>query len=284
MIKLYKPLLLLSSLIWALQALAAEDSKIADTKYYDVEIIIFKNVKVPVGREVNLPTPSATIQPGVIDLSDAKGIQQAAKNGFTALEKNEFRLQQEANHITRSSRYKLLMHTAWRQPGLAAKQSLPVWIKGGGIFDSGYSSIDQAKFIVSQLKSDDTRLLDNEQNRIKGHYELEGLITITLSRYLHTRAELVLRKPVSPNKLMQQSELSANDSSDIPLSEQLEGQLLLNYELKEQRRMRSKRLHYLDHPQFGMLVLITPFEKSVEQADSAPQTSSLPGPVMQEAQ
>jgi hypothetical protein len=32
------------------------------------------------------------------------------------------------------------------------------------------------------------------------------------------------------------------------------------------RRIRSKELHYLDHPVMGMLLLITPYEKP-EQAN-----------------
>jgi hypothetical protein len=36
--------------------------------------------------------------------------------------------------------------------------------------------------------------------------------------------------------------------------------ILNNHLLREHRRMRSKNLHYLDSPEFAMLVLITPFE------------------------
>ena len=36
--------------------------------------------------------------------------------------------------------------------------------------------------------------------------------------------------------------------------------ILNNHGLKEHRRMRSKNLHYLDNPEFSMLILITPYE------------------------
>lgn len=264
MTKIYNfMLVLLSALLLSPHILALEETKIEDTKYYDVEIIVFKNEKVPKSHEINLPTPSATIEPGTINLSSAKGIKLAAKKRFTPLYKNEFRLRQEADHIVQSSRYQLLKHIAWRQPGLEAKMSLPVWIKGGAIYGSGYSSIDQTNSVIS--------LQDNKIKRSKGLYELEGLITIILSRYLHTKAELVLRKPAGPDSLMQPTEQTANYSTDSAqdklLDRQLDGKLLLNFELKEKRRMRSRHLHYLDHPQFGMLVLITPFEKPAEQIE-----------------
>jgi hypothetical protein len=36
------------------------------------------------------------------------------------------------------------------------------------------------------------------------------------------------------------------------------------FELNESRRMRSKELHYLDHPAMGIIVKITPVEASLE--------------------
>ena len=40
--------------------------------------------------------------------------------------------------------------------------------------------------------------------------------------------------------------------------------ILNNHRLREHRRMRSKNLHYLDSPEFGMLILITPYEVAEE--------------------
>ena len=93
-----------------------------------------------------------------------------------------------------------------------------------------------------------------------GFYELEGLITVSLSRYLHTHGDLVLRKPSGAVMLASQQ---AADGS-----EPLIGQQLINYSMNEQRRMRSTRLHYLDHPQFGMLALITPYEAGEESTEA----------------
>jgi hypothetical protein len=36
--------------------------------------------------------------------------------------------------------------------------------------------------------------------------------------------------------------------------------ILNNHSLREHRRMRSKNLHYLDNPEFALLILITPYE------------------------
>jgi hypothetical protein len=253
----------------SLPAFAADSDEAPDVKYYDVEIVIFKNIKVPKGHEFKLPTPSATRTENTLDLSDPKSIKRASQRGFIPLSSDELRLQDSVDKIIRSSRYGLLTHTGWRQPGLDEKNSIPVWIKGGKIFDNRYSSIDQ----VTQLKQEDQNLQKKDTNTqpkyisARGLYELEGLITITLSRYLHTKAELVLRKPADTASILQQVEpIGAQEQQEMI---ELEGQLLLNYGLDEQRRMRSKKLHYLDHPEFGMLVLITPYEPPPPEATTA---------------
>ena len=47
---------------------------------------------------------------------------------------------------------------------------------------------------------------------------------------------------------------------------------LFNYPLKQNRRLRSTELHYLDHPLIGMLVMITPYEINVEEPSSELET------------
>jgi len=249
----------------SLPSYAQDDVEQDPVKYYDVEIIVFKNVKVPRGHEFKLPTPSANRSENTLDLSDPVSIEQAGESGFTPLSAEELRLQDPVDRIIKSSRYNLLTHTGWRQPGLDEENSIPVWIKGGKVFDSRYSSIDQ---MITLKQADDTQTTDTSSNLAEnispqGLYELEGLITITLSRYLHTRAELVMRKPADNNHLLQQVEEMAEQEQQELMD--IEGQLLLNYGLNEQRRMRSKKLHYLDHPEFGMLVLITPYEAPVPE-------------------
>ncbi|MCP4076547.1 MAG: hypothetical protein GY744_10210 [Gammaproteobacteria bacterium] len=268
-------------------------------KIYDVEIIVFKNSSVPMGRELNLPTPSPSRTELTLDLLNPDNDEINAEKGFFTLLPEEARLQDIVQHIKKSSRYKLLIHTGWRQPGLDKENGLPVWIKGGQNFGNGYSSIDQSEPILiepvlNKPVPEEPVPVESEQKRLTtlespssdssepekepgGLYELEGQIIITLSRYLHTQANLVLRKPATILNLIEQSstppdqnaaELSAEeDPVDV-----LADNRLLNYGLNEKRRMRSKRLHYLDNPQFGMLVMITPYE-APEEVTTIEETS-----------
>lgn len=69
-------------------------------------------------------------------------------------------------------------------------------------------------------------------------WRIEGTIAVTVARYLHT--DVVLRYRVdSP---------APNDATAPP------GYL----EMREDRRLRSGELHYLDHPRFGVLLQIDP--------------------------
>jgi hypothetical protein len=78
-----------------------------------------------------------------------------------------------------------------------------------------------------------------------GH--VEGTLRVILARYLHVEADLRYRRP--------QDVYADADASDV-----LEAPGVL-FRLKESRRMRSKEVHYLDHPLFGAVVVITPREQ-----------------------
>jgi hypothetical protein len=250
-------------------------------------VVIFKNIKAPKSREFILPVTSPSKDEKILDLSSARSVAAAAKLGYQILPDKQFRLVETVNKLVESSRYELLLHVAWRQPGLEREQALPVWIKAGRVFGNEYTSIDNKleylgsmpktgtnaqtegtayEFDEQTLKSIEKELLEQQKAlRHQGLHELEGKITIALSRYLHTYTDLVLRRPrlsVDPvlNNSIHDRALAAY-SADT--------RILNNHSLKEHRRMRSKNLHYLDNPEFAMLILITPY-KVPEKFKEAP--------------
>ncbi len=267
---------------------STDDSDQKPQKFYDIELIVFKNKSVPKGSELNLPTPSPSYSDLTIDLSNPDSIEKRTELGFSSLQQEELRLLDTVQKIVKSSRYELLIHTGWRQPGLDKTESIPVWIKGGQVYGDSYSSIDQDESTLEQqvetvlneqsLLADSTGVADvtqtNEtdetsqadkviENAPKGLYEFEGQVKITLSRYLHTHANLVLRKPANTQNFIEDRGQQSEQESTVFTG----GQRLSNYALNEQRRMRSTKLHYLDHPQFGMLVLITPYDAPPEEEE-----------------
>jgi hypothetical protein len=264
----------------------AQSETSAELPRYDVEVVIFKNIQVPKSREFVLPVSSPAKDKKIIDLSSARSVKAAKKLGYVIIPGDQYRLTDVANKLVKSSRYELLLHTAWRQPGLEQERALPVWIRGGRIYGNEYTSIDsQIEFLESMPKADskkadgttyefdeqtlesiELQLLEQQSSqRHQGLYELEGKITIGLSRYLHAYTDLVLRRPrlsVDP--------VTTNSAQDRTLAAYSADTLILNnHSLKERRRMRSKNLHYLDSPEFAMLILITPY-KVPEVFEEAP--------------
>lgn len=249
-------------------AILASVTRHEEMRFYDVEIVIFKNNNVPKGSEFILPVSSPRIDEDILDLSSPLSIEAAREKLYEIIPNDELRLTEAVVKIVQSPRYSLLAHTGWRQPGLDKDQALPVWIKGGRIFGTEYTSIDDYTLLREMSHSDTAQSSAESVSSLfapantgaeiqAGLYELEGKITIALSRYLHTFADLVLRKP----RLAIDPEFEVNNEN-IFWDENLPGaRILNNHQLKEQRRMRSKRLHYLDNPEFSMLILITPYEK-----------------------
>ena len=90
-------------------------------------------------------------------------------------------------------------------------------------FHSGYEPSD----LVGHVTRAEGRML----------YEIDGRIKISLSKFLDVDTDLLYRRPVT-----------LPDSNGLPVNE------FRQFRLNEFRRMKSKTIHYLDHPLFGVIV------------------------------
>lgn len=168
-----------------------------------------------------------------VDLKDI--LFSGAPEPFQLLPDSAFTLSRVAGSINRSSRYRLLLHQSWRQPLVEGEEPVPVLFQGG--------------------------------SRYADWYELDGTLSFRRSRFLHVDANLwftrfaEMQDQVTPSlpadidaeTLRRYPDLlRAAQSSDawIPVH---------THELTTSRRMRSSTLHYLDHPYFGVVVQIDPF-------------------------
>jgi len=285
--------------------MAATDE--VEIRFYDVEVVIFKNDIGPKSKEYVLPVASPRVDGQILDLSSPSSIEAAKEKLYEIIPSEELRLTEQVINIVKSRRYSLLVHAGWRQPGLEKQLAMPVWIKGGRLYGDEYTSIDNQIDLESMVKNEpidtedpalsgeiqpssqesaetlpepdestptsqdsdspETALIDGDIIENSGLYELEGKITIALARYLHTEAQLVLRKP---RLSIEDLALDEIEISQLGTDIQSDTTILNNHSLNESRRMRSKNLHYLDSPEFSMLVLITPYE--------APDIVELPDP------
>ena len=81
-----------------------------------------------------------------------------------------------------------------------------------------------------------------------GGSSVEGGIRLTRGRYLHLDVDLLLR-----------------DAGGAGYAS--------SHRLAEKRRMRSNDLHYFDHPRFGMLAMITPYQPAEQPAQPEPDAA-----------
>jgi hypothetical protein len=75
--------------------------------------------------------------------------------------------------------------------------------------------------------------------------EMDGTFKFFVSRFLHISLNLLFREPEA-NSMFQTG--NPDDTSAI------------NYEIREQRRVRSNEIQYFDHPKFGALVMVKQVE------------------------
>ena len=133
--------------------------------------------------------------------------------------------------------------------GSAAEETVPAFDGGAGDAPTLSSRIDFA--------------------RDPSQVAIDGTLRVHRARYLHVQADLLYYRPLDDDGNTPVSTedgpttIPAPDSPDTAFIEQLlaeEDVAPRLFRLTESRRMRSRELHYLDHPLFGVLVEAWPVE------------------------
>lgn len=184
---------------------------------------------------------------------NADHIIPAANNGIFLDEVDEISLWQPipeqelilndvANKLKRSGRYRILQHFAWRQPAVERKDAAPIIIKAGRDFSSQFPERAYRHVEFGDTVSSQSGNQVEQQVR-----ELDGTIQVAITRYIHLYSDLVYRLPRS----------NPTDLQDVLDREMV----LVDYSVNSHRRMKSRELHYIDHPIVGILVEATPIEE-----------------------
>ncbi|NOY67018.1 MAG: hypothetical protein GXP13_06375 [Gammaproteobacteria bacterium] len=212
------------------------------------------------------------------------------KANFKRLEDDQLILKKEAAAVKRSSLRKLILHTGWLQTMHAKNDSSPVVIRVGKEYTTLIPDPDYIETLqntipesilpkqtteeIPAISLDDQTLTDaditTEQetgiadapadtinqtpinivpmipSRVT---ELDGTIEISIARYLHIWTDLLINRPISSPAFIEQ------DSEYVKLE---------TLRFQDHRRMRSKELHYIDNPAFGILIYALPYKTIVE--------------------
>lgn len=199
---------------------------LAQARDYQVEVVLFETVA---GRDL---TAGGLYYPK-IGRSIRLGTEDAVAAGFRPLEQN-LSLSDNAASIAASRRYRLIRHLAWRQPGLDRKDAVAIRISLGSttpvFLPEDISAFEE--FIPASASP------TPERQRKINTSTVNGSILVHLGRFLHMETKLVF-------------------------TDEETGQ---SFRLSQSRKMRSRELHYIDNPRFGILTRILPIEEPEDAA------------------
>ncbi len=278
--------------IFCTMATAADNEDEDGGRWYEVELILFAHnnrqaldaeqwpeiigVDLPLEELVELqlpqePPPETTddvIGEMVMDSSatDAPaGDARQTPVAFRMLDESEWQLQKTARRLRRSSRFEPLLHVAWRQPTYGRAQARPVLL-----YDD----------MTKPLIIDGRPLSEADTHAGPPNPKLIGTVKLSVARYLHLATDLIYRLPVTQQAAIPVPDFDLWYDRPYPTLYEPQGpayrleewQAIRGFRMQESRRMRSKVMHYLDHPLLGLVVLITPVK--LPQAEEVEDTAA----------
>jgi hypothetical protein len=194
---------------------------------------------VPPQADTTLPaTPAGTDSAPPPPTTTRTVKVQVYPEPFEMIDEKSLRLAGTLRSLRRSTAYQTLLHVGWLQPGS---------VKDGKVYlSAGGAAPDKS---------------------------LEGTVQVNLSRFLHLGVDLVLNTPVTSAPSAPVSAVANVDVDDPTLP----AAPATRFRLTESRRMRSQELHYFDHPKFGVVAQITPYQLPViEMSVPAPPAATPP--------
>ena len=197
---------------------------------------------------------------------------------FEKLTVDQLTLTQQASILAKQNDFRPLFHQAWLQTMEDRDNSLAIIIRGGDPFDD--------------------------------HFELEGTIKLSVERYLHIQTDLWLSRFINaaasekpnwdtlpkvpalemanntdPNRLFIDASApfaAINRQDSFDFIEQRQYRVDSTVVVRQDRRMRSEELHYIDHPLLGVLIKVIPHEVKPAQTEQAPITEPEQPPTAQQ--
>jgi len=229
--------ILLLLFITVSHTLAEEKESPTNLKEYDVEIIIFEDAHA---RYLNSQTwgDSTDTSKPITDSTETNDLpENLDKLSISEINATSFKpikpaiLNKEYKRINNSSEYEVLFYGAWRQAGLEDKKAFEI--------------------NINEL---------NNKHKTKSENTMTGNFRLVLARYLHIYNQLNYERKTNvsefdmaaTNPVVNGKQTEVLNDSIIPNNE--------TYPMNSHRRMRSKELHYIDHPLVGILIQINPVE------------------------
>lgn len=204
----------------------------ADETGYEVELIIFENAN---GRYLNSEDWSFNdmLEHKIKEELPNKPI--SADKEFKVLDWKSAKLAKNLNRLLKNNNYKVLVNKRWKQTGLDRKESLNIPIN------------TQPVNLAENNNTENTEIIGNINPDTNLESYITGDVRLIMSRYLHFNVNLKFFKPLLNNN-------AEYEFKPFPII--------------SERRMKSKEIHYIDHPLVGVVVLATPYKIKTAKSGS----------------
>lgn len=222
---------------------------------YNIEVVIFSfNQTEAAGSEIWPDLVKIASVDQAIELHDFTGYTDLPgpdKMGYyySKIPPEEYQLNKQVEKLTSSRQVKVIYHSAWIQPGLDKDAAEFIHIRSEET-KPGLQVLDPLNTITGNLPANNTAnplFVQPASTEEETPALLDGVVKVELGRYLHIYFDLKYQRNLAP----QQGVIDASSQGIKQIK---------FYPVQMHRRMRSKEVHYIDHPLIGILVLATPFK------------------------
>ena len=282
--KLIAVICTLLSLAFAAQSNAQNEKNLknaSNERWFRVELVIFSRTDDSTDEKWPYDL-KLQYSPNLVHLGDgnkpnrssesesSEALKSVSHRSFKLLDNSELKLRAHARSLARKKGYQLLFHKAWDQPVLSEKNAPAIMISAGDEFGSHKTLEGEIKLSVARYLHFSTNLWlseykkNNSESPHNEHLRLPDYPTLSSARNSSAPSSDAVtalgaqgNQPdtFSPFKLRPSLDTNNNNDGNYRLEPYLPSQIIQH---KQHRRMRSKELHYLDHPRLGLLIKIWP--------------------------
>jgi hypothetical protein len=210
---------------------ASEDSGDAEV-WYQFEVLVFERIAAGAGGTEGWPgDPGRPSSANAAWFTKGPPLKGNKPIAFRALPAEERSLNGAWGQMRRSRDYRPLYHVAWRQPMKAPDKAQNIYF--------------------SLLPENGAEASDFNPPK------LEGTLKLSIKRYLHLDADIILHKAAGGR------ETQGSDGFGF-------APRFRHYRLHDSRRMRSGKLHYIDHPVISLLAIAKRYEPQKPEVIETP--------------
>ena len=254
------------ALCFPLTAGAAEK---AEDRWFEVELLLFTvDDKAAVAAEHWPDDPGAPRVADSIELAPPSMADDDVAVGGTGVPVVPYqrllpgsqRLVAMENKLALSGQFTPFLHLAWRQPAFSRGTpgtAVHIQWRDEGAPGASLPTVDDSLAAPPATGLGGSLL---EGGPARQAARLDGVVTVSVNRYLHLDVDLLY-----------------DDAHEVAPRNNLFGLFSLfkgpspphQFRMQQRRRLRSGELHYFDHPRFGMIALVTPYDYPRPQAEAA---------------